>query len=251
MPAASPSWTRRAFFFSGMYNMRMKLGDHLRTLSHHAYCIVGTAEAREELLSILEKKHKVSLRGNPDLFDRTYETFAIDDAREVKAQSGMRPVSESGKKIFVLCATGVTAEAQNALLKLLEEPPEYAHFFLIIPSAHLLLHTVKSRLYVIDSIGAGAADKTATVASEEAKEFLGLPPAKRLDFIKRFMEEITKEKRPKQDAIDLLNSLEEAIHKKGVEKNMPQLQALELSRAYMNDRAPSLKMLLEYVALSC
>ena len=64
------------------------------------------------------------------------------------------------------------------------------------------------------------------------------------------MEEITKEKRTKQDAVDVLNAIQEAIHAKGLKGNNGALEAIETSRKYMNDRSPSLKMLLEYVALS-
>ncbi len=238
----------------------MKLSDQLKDLSHHAYCMVGGETARTELLSFLEKKHKLFARGNSDFFDRIYETFAIDDARAVKAQADVRPVHESGRKVFILTMTGITSEAQNALLKLLEEPPEYAHFFLILPSAHLLLPTVKSRLSFLDvglarPGGVGGSENLDIIYDiKEIQDFLKSAPAKRLDFVKKFMEDITKEKRPKQDAIDFLNALQEAVYGKGVKAgpagNTGALEAIETARRYMNDRAPSLKMLLEYVALS-
>ena len=228
----------------------MNLVDQIKTLSHHAYCIIGSTTEKTELVSILEKKHKIAARGNPDFFDRVFENFTIDDARSVKAQAETRPIHESGKKIFILTMNSITAEAQNALLKLLEEPPEYAHIFLILPSAHLLLPTVKSRLSILG--GGKDVDQSGYTISgiSEARDFLALAPAKRLDFIKKFMEEITKEKRTKQDAVNLLNSIQEAIHAKGLKGNIAALEAIETSRKYMNDRSPSLKMLLEYVALS-
>ena len=118
----------------------------LTNLSHHAYCIVGGEEERLELSASLEKKHGIKAEGNPDLYDRRFASFSIDDARELKSIASTRPTEPSGKKIFIVMADSITAEAQNALLKLLEEPPEYAHFFLVLPSAHILLPTVKSRI---------------------------------------------------------------------------------------------------------
>lgn len=227
----------------------MSIAEQLKNFSHHAYALIGDEAIHAELLETLEKQHKIAKQGNPDFFDRTYTTLTIDDSREVKAFAETRSVSESGKKIFVLLMTGITIEAQNALLKLLEEPPAYARFFLILPSAHLLLPTVKSRLSLIMAESKNTIQKYSKTSSE-AEKFLALAPAKRLDYIKSFMEEITKERRPKQDALDLLNGLQEAVHAKGVKGNMKQLEAIELARTYMNDRAPSLKMLLEYVALS-
>lgn len=231
----------------------MELSSALKDLSHHAYCIVGEpARLHGELAAILEKRHKVRFHGNPDLFDRACETFAIDDARELKAFAETKPVDSAGSKVCLVATGSITVEAQNALLKLLEEPPEYARFFLIVPSAHLLLPTVKSRLATIE---AGETDVPgATGGSGEigtiAREFLRLAPAKRFDMVKKFMDEVAKEKRSKQDAIDLLNAIEREVHAAGAAKNADRLDALELARTYMHDRSPSLKMLLEYVALS-
>jgi hypothetical protein len=237
----------------------MTIFESLKSLDHHAYCIVGNSQSRLELTSILEKKHKIRMRGNPDLFDRAYETFLIDDAREVKASAGMKPVTAGTKKIFILTMNGITVEAQNALLKILEEPPEYAHFFLIIPSAHLLLPTVKSRISMIEAaLRTGSKDAMKNHSAGESDEFLRLAPAKRLDFVKKLMDDIAKDdsqnrprgKRPKQDAIDFLNSLEDAIRDKGLKGNVAKLEAIEIARRYMNDRSPSLKMLLEFVAMN-
>ena len=166
-------------------------------------------------------------------------------------------MSESGKKIFILTMNGITVEAQNALLKLLEEPAKYANFFLVIPSAHLLLPTVKSRLQIIDGIGrSGANGKTGNDDSTrinliEAKKFLSLSAAKKLEAIKALVDDISKEKKTKQQAIEFLNSIEQAVYEeKGVKKSKEILEAMQLVRKYMNDRSPSMKMLLEYVALN-
>lgn len=50
------------------------------------------------------------------------------------------------KKIIVLMADSYRIEAQNFLLKLLEEPPKNIKFLIVIPSKNLLLPTIKSRL---------------------------------------------------------------------------------------------------------
>jgi len=249
-------------------------------LSHHAYCLVGGSSVKDELISILAKDLKVKTHGNPDFFDYSYETFTIDDARQIKGLASTRPVTDSndptnskgsagaGKKIFVLQMNGITVEAQNALLKLLEEPPEYAHFFLIIPSAHLLLPTVKSRMVVIQienrkeqivKRSSNDSGHRGFDAVARAEEFVKMSISKRLDLVKSLMEDISKEKRTKQDAIDLINAIQEAIYsrahsmadlKDSLAKDSKALEAVEIARAYMNDRAPSLKMLLEFVAMS-
>ncbi|HTK33611.1 MAG TPA: hypothetical protein VL335_03680 [Candidatus Paceibacterota bacterium] len=239
----------------------MKSGRHfdqLNDLSHHAYGIVGTAETRDELISILEKTHKITAQGNPDFYIRNYETFTIDDAREVKVLHSSRPLTDegsiqgnngAGKKIFILTMNGVTVEAQNALLKLLEEPAEYARFFLIIPSAHLLLPTVKSRLSLIGE--SNSSKETDADLIKEAEAFIKANQTKRLDIVKTLVDAISKEKKTKQDAIDFLNAVQEVVYKeKGAREGKSALEAIETARNYLNDRAPSVKMLLEYVALN-
>lgn len=225
----------------------MNLDKSISVLSHHAYLIVGSDSIRADLVSILEKNHKIVARANPDFFDKSYETFTIDNAREVKSFHGMKPVTETSKKIFILVMNGATVEAQNALLKLLEEPAEYAHFFIIISSAHLLLPTVKSRVQIIETEDG----EHGTELLQSAKKFVTSSKAKRLEEVKKLVDDIVKEKKTKQDAVDFLDSVQAVIYKeKGAKEGKSALEAIEVARNYIHDRAPSVKMLLESVALS-
>lgn len=69
--------------------------------------------------------------------------FLLDDARAVEKESY---IAETEEKIIVLMADSYRIEAQNFLLKLLEEPPKNIKFLIVIPSKNLLLPTIKSRL---------------------------------------------------------------------------------------------------------
>ncbi|WP_252400134.1 DNA polymerase III subunit delta', partial [Campylobacter jejuni] len=69
--------------------------------------------------------------------------FLLDDARAVEKESY---IAENEEKIIVLMADSYRIEAQNFLLKLLEEPPKNIKFLIVIPSKNLLLPTIKSRL---------------------------------------------------------------------------------------------------------
>jgi len=107
---------------------------------------------------------------------------------------------------------------------------------------------VKSRLsFIGDSAGQGTSDAELLGSAEK---FVKSTKKDRLEYIKSLMDEIAKEKRPKQDALDFMNALEEVIHAGGVKEHVGSLEAVTNARTYMNDRAPSLKMLLEYVALN-
>ena len=227
----------------------MKL--ELNNLSHHSYCLIGGEVEKTTLLSVLDSEFGLVKTGNQDFFEQSYENFTIDDARALKLSHEMRPVSVAGKRIFIIKTGGINTEAQNALLKLLEEPADYAYFFIIIPSANLLLPTVKSRLHFIEIKNS---EKSKSIDDEsviEAKKFISSNPVKRLELVKKIVEDISKEKRTKQDVIILLNEIQKQIRDdKGVINGAKPLQAIEISLKYLNDRSPSIKMLLEYVALS-
>ena len=222
----------------------------LEKLNHHAYYLTGNNSARVRLISLLGKKHSIHMEWNSDFIDKTYDTFTIDDARKLKEQSGIKPVAEGIKRIFILTMNGITVEAQNALLKLLEEPAEYSHFFIIIPSAHLLLPSVKSRISFIqlDKEESEVDSNMETLA--EARKFLKSDTKKRLEFVKNLLDDILKEKKNKQDAVNFLNDIEQVTYEEiGTKKGKRILETIDTARKYANDRAPSLKMLLESVAL--
>lgn len=73
-------------------------------------------------------------------------SFHIETVRELRRKALLKP-NEAAIKVFILanCDT-MTAQAQNALLKLLEEPPADTMFILTAASRGALLDTVLSRL---------------------------------------------------------------------------------------------------------
>ena len=77
------------------------------------------------------------------------DDFLIDDAKAVIAEAY---ISESELKYIVLAAKQFNIYSQNALLKLLEEPPSNIALVLIAPSKSVLLPTVRSRLPVINEL---------------------------------------------------------------------------------------------------
>ena len=223
----------------------------LNSLTHHAYCLVGNHSLVPELEATLSTNCGIPTRSNPDFYFRKYEIFNIDNARELKSLHETRPIGETGKSVFIMTMNGITVEAQNALLKLLEEPAVYAHFFLIIPSAHLLLPTVKSRLLFIGERPKNDSNiSSVNPIQTEAEVFIKNTVAKKMETIKTLLDDISKDKKPKQDAIDFLNAVERVVYSmESVKKNKDLLETISLMSKYINDRSPSLKMLLESVAL--
>lgn len=84
-------------------------------------------------------------------------SFHIESVREIKDSLWLAP-NESDVKIYVLLEIqNMTAEAQNALLKSLEEPPEHVRFIMTCQNAGMLLDTIISRctLYKLEPFSDG------------------------------------------------------------------------------------------------
>jgi DNA polymerase-3 subunit delta' len=69
----------------------------------------------------------------------------IEQIRDLKQKLGLKPAVGTKKATIIYAAKNLTAEAQNALLKTLEEPPEDTVIILCTPNENLLLPTIVSR----------------------------------------------------------------------------------------------------------
>ena len=71
--------------------------------------------------------------------------ITVDQIRSLRSDAYIRP-NEGRRKVYVLEHAGdMRAEAQNAMLKLLEEGPEYAAFLLLCENPGSILQTIRSR----------------------------------------------------------------------------------------------------------
>ena len=95
--------------------------------------------------------HKIFGGGHPDVItvDSDKATVPISVIREMQADAYIQP-NEGRRKVYILPrAQDMQAPAQNALLKLLEEPPAYCAFLLLTDNMEKLLPTVRSRAVVL------------------------------------------------------------------------------------------------------
>ncbi len=86
-------------------------------------------------------------KNNPDFFliNNDGKSIKIDIIRKLQEKIIEKPIV-SEKKIYIINnADTMTVEAQNCLLKTLEEPPEYVVIILIITNESNILPTIKSR----------------------------------------------------------------------------------------------------------
>ena len=108
--------------------------------------------------------HKVLKGIHPDIClygpDESKKTrpFSVDTVRDIINDAAVKP-NESLYKLYILkeCER-MNPQAQNALLKLIEEPPEYAVFLLLTTSKAMFLETVLSRSVVLSVEGVSNKD---------------------------------------------------------------------------------------------
>jgi DNA polymerase-3 subunit delta' len=77
------------------------------------------------------------------------DDFLLDDAKAAVSEAF---ISESSTKYIVLAGKSFRHEAQNSLLKVLEEPPAHIEFIIIAPNKSVLLPTIRSRLPMVQKI---------------------------------------------------------------------------------------------------
>ena len=77
------------------------------------------------------------------------DDFLLENAKEVIAEAY---IAEKDEKILVIQANSFRTEAQNALLKIIEEPPRNIKFIIVTQSKNLLLPTIRSRMLIENNL---------------------------------------------------------------------------------------------------
>ncbi len=113
-------------------------------------CEKGEVEPCQECHSCRQ-----ALSGNhPDIIYVTHEkpnTISVDDIRaQVNDDVAIKPYSGPYKVYLVNEAEKMTPQAQNAILKTLEEPPAYVVILLLTTNVNVLLPTILSRCVVLN-----------------------------------------------------------------------------------------------------
>lgn len=169
-----------------------------------------------------------------DVLHIVRDRFSIDDARELSAQAQQTPF-QGNKRVFVIGCNALAVEAQNALLKLFEEPPVHALFYVVVPQTAQLLPTLESRLQIVKQSDEGAH------ADDHFKEFAQASYAERLLRIAQ---------KTKEKDVQWIEAIVRGVEKVAHEERSKQLlQAVLFTRKYIETKGASAKMLLEELAL--
>lgn len=202
---------------------------------------MGVARARAHAA----QEFGLSGAANPDIIVRTFSLLSVEDVRTVLEVAGQAPLGGAHKAI-ILSASRVYHEAQNALLKLFEEPPEGTVLYLVVPEAAQLLPTLRSRVAFIGG------EKTDTALSPLAREFLRATPEGRTALIKKLVATGDDEERreSRDEAIGLLGAIERIVAERPrTPESIALLKDVSTLRGYLYERSAPLKMILEHVSL--
>lgn len=126
---------------------------------HHAWILLGKPTQRaDDLMVDLASLGTKMLR-----YD--FATLKVDDVREIILESTLA----DGERVIIITSLAATREAQNALLKLLEEPQTGTTLVWCLPSRGILLPTISSRV-MFD--GVPSTQEGEPLSKEELKRIL-------------------------------------------------------------------------------
>jgi hypothetical protein len=173
----------------------------------HAYLYSGEIEQGIEA-ALEHAKQELGLDPqSPDLVVLRFGLFSVDDARKLADIAYAAPVA-GDRKAIVVSLTRFFHEAQNALLKLFEEPPQGVTLYLVVPTEGLLLATLRSRLTTLVPTSDGS-------VSSLTSDFLAANDAGRRKLIDSLLDRTKSDKdeekqRARNEAVLLLEGLTRA-----------------------------------------
>lgn len=191
-----------------------------------------------EIEKILGEK-KIT-RNHPNLLWITdEEKLGVEQAKKIREHLTLKPYQDLGQIIVLESAHNLTTEAQNSLLKILEEPPEESLIILGINQQDRLLPTVLSRCQ-IHSID-GKVEVDFDKFQKDIEELEGENVENRFKYIEKL-----------EDKESFLNFLTHHFREKLI-KN-PSKENLEFSNTLIEankwaDRNVNIRAILEYLML--
>lgn len=171
---------------------------------------------------------------SPDVSLVEESPVSIGTVRQLISDAYRRPLV-STHRLFIVSTQSIAPEAQQALLKILEEPPLTARFALVMPSDKGLLPTVLSRVSTVVVM------EDQVVENETFREFYQAQIKDRLEYIAE---------RTKAKDVGWMEAIFEGaatIATESVDLELKKIMTFIL--LHKDQRGASKKMLLEYLAL--
>lgn len=134
--------------------------------------------------------HKADSDSHPDLhiIDKDGAMIKVDEIRDVKAKAKVFP-NDGNKSVFIICeAQNMNPQAQNALLKIFEEPASHVSFILTCSSKSSLLDTITSRAtayFAGEEISDESSNETEKAKALAAELLLSMATENELQFLRK------------------------------------------------------------------
>lgn len=145
--------TVRQDTLSHAYILQGERGSGKKMLAHIFAATLQCERGGVEPCGECQSCRQLSSGNQPDVIYISHEkpsSISVEDIRNQVNDSVMIKPYSSKHKIFIIPEADImTDQAQNALLKTLEEPPGYAVFFLLAENEERLLPTIHSRCVML------------------------------------------------------------------------------------------------------
>ncbi len=204
-------------------------------LEHHAY-LCRTSAVDIAILKAIRASFAVEAETQFIHID----AFGIDDVRALTQKAFIKP-GQGDTLLLVVGLKSITIESQQALLKILEEPPSSTVFLFVVPETLTLLPTTLSRFQEYQ--GAGAGEQGVTFL--DYADFKKLSPAQRTILI---AEKMTAKDALWVEAIKV--GLQHDLKQQDNLQNKANLATLYFIAEHLQTRGAGNKMLLEELAFS-
>ncbi|PYV92801.1 MAG: DNA polymerase III subunit delta' [Acidobacteria bacterium] len=133
--------------------------------------VAEAVDARENLRETDKKETRILVQTHPDVLiippDPPQLMIKVDQVRRVIEGIYYRP-AEARERIYIFTDSAFMKEAANSLLKILEEPPEFATIFLLTDNPGELLPTIRSRSMIISLAALSTAEVEAYLAEHRS-----------------------------------------------------------------------------------
>jgi len=172
------------------------------------YIIVNKSKdsQKEQLKILLKRIFGKDLKESPDIHVLNLEkedSIGIEDVKELQKTMRYKPFQEEKQVGIILQAEKLTTQAQNALLKTLEETTDTSIYILCVDNERNLLPTIKSRGIVIYS----PTQIEEIKVEEDLDSFLDLDPLEQFNTIEAYSKD-------KDSSLNFINTLEEIFRKR-------------------------------------
>lgn len=244
---------------------------------HHAFVVEGDLrETRTAVFDFLKKEFDMDL-GHSDLVLLNRGDFGIDNVQEIIDVNSRKPV-KGVYKAMVVVLHSISHQAQNAILKTLEEPRPGTFIFILTNTSAIFLPTILSRVQVlrgaqfVGEINDASKEKISnkTVQSKKdakrdeilsAETFIHNPQTERLAQVKKILDLKSDEEIGDSEIFSFVQEVEKITYEISKTKKDPGqnntinctqfdiAQIFTKVEEYIRDTSSSKKLLLEYLAI--